>query len=105
MSRANLRRRINALNSAINPANSIGAKLATLTNGQCAAYEDWRDRCATYYAQNPGGTAYARLLSGEQPPPLRPDVRKTLFGPTIAIPIDTTGTQAAETYRRLAHGN
>lgn len=101
MSRTDLRRRVTALTNAINPAGSLTAKLAKLTVDQHRVYDQWRVQCERYYASNPGGTAYARLLSGEQPPPLRPDVRKTLFGPTISIPADATDAQAAEIYRRM----
>lgn len=100
MSRAELRRRLDALNNAINPANSIGAKLAKLTNDQRRAYGQWGIQCERYYAANPGGTAYARLLSGEQPPRLRPDVHMELFAPTISIPAAEADAQAAEIYRR-----
>lgn len=105
MSRADLRKRVAALNGAINPAGSLTAKLAKLTNEQQDEYRRWRDRCARYYATDPAGSAYARLISGEQPPPLRRDVRHALFGPDLYIAADATTAEAAEIYRRFALGD
>lgn len=105
MSRADLRKRVAALNDAINPAGSLTAKLAKLTDEQRDEYHRWRERCAAYYMSNPGGTAYARLLSGEQPPPLRRDVRHALFGPEIRLSANGTIAEAQALYNSVAFGN
>ena len=105
MSRPDLRKRVAALNEAINPAGSLTAKLAKLTDEQRDEYHRWRQRCATYYAANPGGTAYERYLSGEQPPPLRRDVRHALFGRDIHLPANGTVAEAQALYNSVAFGN
>lgn len=105
MSRADLRKRVAALNEAINPAGSLTAKLAKLTEEQRDEYHRWRQRCATYYASNPGGAAYARLLCGEQPPPLRRDIRHALFGSEIRVSVNATIAEAQALYDNVAFGN
>jgi len=105
MSRPDLRKRLAALNEAINPAGSLTAKLAKLTHEQRDEYHRWRQRCATYYAANPGGTAYERYLSGEQPPPLCRDVRHSLFGPEFRVSATGTIAEAQSLYNSVAFGN
>lgn len=101
MSRAHLRKRVAALNDAINPAGSFSAKLAKLTDEQRDEYHRWRLRCSAYYAANPGEAAYERFLSGEQPPPLRRDVRQNLFGSSVCLPVNTTVAEAMDAYNQL----
>lgn len=105
MSRTDLRRRVAALNEAINPAGSLTAKLAKLTKEQQDEYRRWQDRSDRFYAANPGGSAYARIINGEQSPPLRRDVRHALFGPTPVITADMTDRDAADAYAKLVTGN
>lgn len=101
MNRAHLRRRILALDRLVNPANSIGAKLAKLSDDQRRAYENWREQCKHCCETNPRGSAYARLLSEDDAPTLRPDVYMALFGPTTVIPADATDAQAADAFQRM----
>lgn len=103
MSRAHLRRRIAALNKAINPAGSLGAKIRSLTNEQKESYDKWRNRCAHYLKTRPDGEAYACMIAGEPLPMLRPDIREILFGPSTSIPLGSTETKASEIYRDFLH--
>jgi hypothetical protein len=100
---ADLRRRFDAISHAF--SGTIAAKLIKLTDDQRLAYNDWRDRMAIFCASYPDGEAYARIIDGEAPPPLRRDVQMTLFGATISIPLGATDTQAAEAYNRIVHGS
>lgn len=103
---ADLRKRVAVLNEAINPAGSLTAKLAKLTDEQRDEYHRWRLSCASYYAANPGGAAYERFLSGEQPPQLRRDIRQSLFGQDIRLPVNATVADAMDAYNQLmAKGN
>lgn len=101
MSRAHLRRRVAALNEAINPAGSFAAKLAKLTDEQRDEYHRWRLRSSAYYVANPGGAAYERFLAGEQSPPLRRDIRQSLFGSDICLPSNATVADAMDAYNQL----
>ena len=105
MSRADLRRRVDALNRTINPADSMSAKLVKLTTNERAVYDRWRDQCAAFYADHPRGEAYAMLIDGDGPQTLRRAVHDALFGATFGIPADSTIAQASEIYRRAALGD
>lgn len=100
---ADLRRRVDAITTAFN--GTFAAKLIKLTDDQRLAYDQWRDRMTTFCASYPDGEAYARIINGDAPSPLRRDVQMTLFGATIGIPADATDAQASEIYRRAALGD
>jgi hypothetical protein len=100
---ADLRRRADAITVAF--SGTIAAKLIKLTDDQRLAYDQWRCRMATFCASYPDGEAYARILNGDAPPPLRRDVQMVLFGATIGIPADATDPQAAEAYSRILRGD
>lgn len=100
---ADLRRRVDAITVAF--SGTIAAKLIKLTDDQRLAYDQWRCRIATFCASNPDGEAYARLINGDAPPPLRHDVQLALFGATIGIPADATEAHAAEAYSRILYGD
>jgi hypothetical protein len=100
---ADLRRRFDAISHAF--SGTIAAKLIKLTDDQRLAYNDWRDRMAIFCASYPDGEAYARIINGDAPPPLRRDVQMALFGAIIGIPLDATDAQASEIYRRAALGD
>lgn len=105
MSRAGLRRRVAALNEAINPAGALSAKLAKLSDEQRHKYQQWQQGCIAYFAALTGGAAYARLISGEQLPPLRPDIHRTLFCQSPLIAVGATIAEAAEIYRHFVFGD
>lgn len=98
-----LRRRVDAITETF--SRTLAAKLIKLTEDQRRAYDQWHDRTAAFCASGPDGEAYARLINGEGPPPLRRDVQFALFGATIRIPSDATDAQASEIYRRAALGD
>lgn len=100
---SDLRRRVDELAALM--GGTIAAKLAKLTPAQRIAYDQWRSACAVHFAANPGADAYARLIDGDAPPPLRHDVHIALFGATIGIPADATDAQASEIYRSAALGD
>ena len=106
MNRPDLRKRVAALNEAINPAGSLTAKLAKLTDEQRDEYHRWRQRCATYHNRSDTpGSSYARLLDGDYPPPLRRDVRQALFGPDIRVSANGTIAETQALYNSVAFGN
>lgn len=106
MSRASIRKRVAALNEAINPAGSLAAKLTKLTDEQRQEYRQWQQRNEAYFAANSGGAAYERFLSGEQLPMLRRDIRQSLFGPDICLPINATVADAMDAYNhQMAKGH
>jgi hypothetical protein len=101
MSRADLRKRVAALNEAINPTGSLTAKLAKLTDDQRQTYDHWRDQCERHCGAYTDGTAYACLLSGELSPSLRRDVHELLFGPDTHLAANMTLADASDAYRRV----
>lgn len=103
MSRVDLRRRIKALNQAVNPAGSFNARLADLSDEQRAAYGRWRDNLALWHGGP--GNVYKRMLEGDEPPPLRSDVHKALYGTALSTTADMTVPQSAEQYTRLLKGD
>ena len=98
-----LRRRVDGITAAFN--GTFAAKLFKLTADQRREYVAWRDRMAAFCASHPDGEAYARIIDGDGPPPLRSDVQMALSGATIGIPADATDAQASEIYRRAALGD
>lgn len=102
---ADLRKRVAALNEAINPAGTLTAKIAKLTEEQREEYRCWRRRSAAYFAANPGGAAYERFLTGEQPPVLRRDIRQGLFGCVTQLPSNATVDHAMDAYNQLLEGH
>lgn len=106
MSRTNLRKRVAALNDAINPARSLTAKLAKLTKEQQGEYHRWRDRYDRYYAAVAArsANAYEQMLEGDIGPPLHKIVADALFGPTPLITVDMTDVEIQEIYHKLCKG-
>lgn len=100
-----LRKRVAALNAAINPAGSLSARLAILTPDQHASYRLWRDHLDQWHRDHPGSGAYERMLDGDEGPHLRSDVQDALFGPTITIPADASDADAAQIYQRFLEGD
>lgn len=98
-----LRRRIDAITHAF--SGTLAAKLFKLDADHRREYFAWRNRTATFCSSYPNGEAYARVIAGDGPLPLRRDVQLALFGASIGIPADATDTQAAEAYSRILHGD
>lgn len=104
MSRTDLRKRVAALNKAINPAGLLTAKLAKLTKEQQDEHRRWQDRCGRHYAaiNASGANAYDRAINhGDHPPMLRRDVWHALFGPDIDLPATATASDAMDAFHDL----
>lgn len=102
------RKQLGALIAIVKPANSLAARLETLTDEQRAAYEKYRDRMSAWIEKlkahrpdddDPDAYLYDRTLEtkfGE--PKLRRDVRIALYGPDRLIPITASEDEAARIY-------
>jgi hypothetical protein len=97
-----IRHRIEAVSNAYK--RTLIGRVANLCSDQGAAYRRWRQDLAIYNSCEPLGSAYARLLDGHQPPVLRPDIQKALFGDVLVITENMTLVEAADIYRRAACG-
>lgn len=103
MKAADLRKRLDAISAAMN--GTFAARFTKLTDGDKAIYRAWKERCRAYHDQHRDGEAYARLLAGDQPPPLNRTLHAKLFDPVPVIIDAMTIEDMAETYRRVALGD
>lgn len=88
------RNRIAALLLAIRPAHSIAARLEALSADDRAHYERWKERYDEWFKRckarhdednEPDARPYACMLAGFEPPTLRRDIARVLFGESPKI--------------------
>lgn len=81
MARPDLSRRLAALERLARPANSLPARLASLTENEKARYDEWRADCGRWAAQfkQPGDLYEAMTENGFRPPQLDFDISRKLF--------------------------
>jgi hypothetical protein len=100
------RKRLDALIALLKPADSVAARIETLTDDQRRYYLDWKahferwmTRCklACDDDDEREGRPYARALDGFGPY-LREDIYTALYGPRRTIPITSTDDDAARIY-------
>jgi hypothetical protein len=93
------KRRLDALIAIVKPANSLAARIDTLTADQRGWYDGWKAHCERWMRRN-GERAYEITLNGRGPVNLRKEISVALFGemPRILMTDDDNG--AADIYRR-----
>lgn len=105
---ASIKKQLATLRSIVKPANSLAARLETLTDEQRdyyrywhKRYDEWFERCKAQHDDEIEVDArpYAYSLYRYPPPKLRRDVRIALHGPDRLIPITASDDDAAKIYR------
>jgi hypothetical protein len=97
------KRRLDALIAIVKPANSLAARLDSLTDDQRNWYEGWKTHCERWMRKN-GERAYQRILEGYGPAGLREDIGIALFGELPRILQTDDDEKAAQIYQRHCNG-
>jgi hypothetical protein len=101
------KRRLDALIAIVKPANSLAARIDSLTDDQRNYYDEWKAHCDRWNARCKAqcddddereGRPYARTLDGFGPD-LRDDIYTALYGPKPIIPFTATNDDAARIYK------
>jgi hypothetical protein len=99
------KRRLDALIAIVKPANSLAARLDTLTDNERDWYNGWKAYCDRYIQRHSDGDAYAKHLDGYGPfGGLRDDIKIALFGETPHIIVSDDIDTAAQRYWRYCNG-
>ena len=96
------RTRLDALIAIVKPANSLAARLDTLTDDQLNWYHGWRAHCDQWMHKY-GRRAYELNLNGFGPVKLREDISIALFGEMPRIPKTDDDDIAADIYQRYCN--
>ncbi len=96
------RTRLDALIAIVKPANSLAARLDTLSDGQRDWYDGWEAHCEQWMRRN-GERAYELALCGFRPVGLRSDISTALFGEMPRILKTHSDSEAAAIYHRYCN--
>ena len=100
MSRAQLQRRVKALDALIRPAKGLAGRVAKLGNQHRFLYQQWQEELRNWHGHHRGDEAYRLLLTGEEGPKLHQSVAKALGVDPPKVLEHATIAEAAEIYRR-----
>jgi hypothetical protein len=101
------RTRLAALQAIVKPANSLAARIDTLTDEQRRWYIGWKAHCERWMSKRKRtgdddddreGRAYQLTLDNFGPVDLRDDIRTALYGPKPTIPIAASDLDAVNIY-------
>ena len=96
------RQRLDALIAIVKPANSLAARLDTLTADQREWYDGWKAHRERWMRRN-DERAYELTLNGYGPVGLRKDISVALFGEMPGILKTHNDSDAAQIYTRYCH--
>jgi hypothetical protein len=96
------KRRLDALIAIVKPANSLAARIDTLTADQRDWYDGWKAHCEQWIRRN-GERAYEITLKGRGPVNLREDITIALFGEMPRILETDDYNRAAQIYQRYCN--
>jgi hypothetical protein len=97
------RKRLDALIAIVKPANSLAARIDTLSDDQRDWYDGWKVYCERWMRGH-GERAYKLTLEGFSPVGLREDISIALFGETPRILETDDDNKAAQIYQRYCNG-